>query len=214
MKNAPTKKNLIARIVNNEEGLYHGDLRYYFRIIFKAPNVNNPYHNFRHMMHIFCQSYEGGKYERIDKTKMRALLIAALFHDYGHSGRIKKDKKEIAAAIKHLKKFLLADDRPLLPDIEELIRSTEWPHRCDVRISKSMKILRDADFSQTLDDVWWQQIIFGLSREQGIPPVDLLKSQIDFISKLKFQSEWGKHVLRPKIPIRIIELNEFLDILL
>ena len=42
----------ILNIVNNREGLYEGDLKQYFKMVFEAPNVFNPYHNFRHMLHM------------------------------------------------------------------------------------------------------------------------------------------------------------------
>ncbi len=91
---------------------------------------------------------------------------------------------------------------------------TEWPYDYLGDESESVKILRDADLSQVLDDVWWQQIIFGLSEEFGKTEVEMLRQQISFVSGLHFRSAWGKKIYQPKISSRVIELNEFLDILL
>lgn len=214
MKKIEIRKSMILTIVDNHGGLYEGNLRHYFRLIFQAPNRRNPYHNFRHTIHVFCQVYLGGKFEKLNKTNMRALLIAALFHDYGHSGKMGNDKAEIAKAIMALEEHILDEDRLKLPKIKELIRMTEWPHDYLGDESEAIKILRDADLSQVLDDVWWQQIIFGLSEEFGETEVNMLRKQINFLSGLSFHSAWGKKTYQPKISSRIIELNEFLDILL
>ncbi len=214
MRNIKIRKNLILNIVTNREGLYDGDLRYYFRLIFQAPNRRNPYHNFRHIIHVLCQVYLGGKYEKLGKEEMRVLLIAALFHDYGHSGQMGNDRAEIAKAIASLEVNILDEDQVLFHRIKELIRMTEWPHDYLGDESESIKILRDADLSQVLDDVWWQQIIFGLSEEFGLSEIDTLRRQINFLSGLHFRSAWGKKTYQPKVSARVIDLNEFLDILL
>lgn len=213
MEEPTTPKKLILAIVNNDERLYRGNLRYYFQIIFLASNVNNPYHNFRHTMHVFCMAYEGGKYEGISQDEMRALLIAALFHDFRHSSLMGDDKREIDKAIDGVRNFILTHDEYLQTDIEDLIYGTEWPHRTDIVISTSLKILRDADLSMDLDDVWWQQIIFGLSQEMGISPLNQLRNQLDYLSNQTFQSEWGRETFMPKIPERLTEIREFLEIL-
>src|SRR5215813_5985961 len=43
----------LPEIIGNEERLYEGDLSLYFRILFfESSNLNNPYHNFRHTLHV------------------------------------------------------------------------------------------------------------------------------------------------------------------
>ena len=206
-------KNLIVRIINNDDGEYSGDLRHYFRVMMGAPNVNNPYHNFRHMMHVLCSAYEGGVYEHIPQTEMRILLVAALFHDYGHSGQMGNDALEIERAVAGFQEHVVEKDRGIAGRIEELIRATQWPHMDNTNLPYSAKILRDADFSQSLDSVWWQQIVFGLAAEFGIPVKEHLARQIIFLSELKFQSDWGKKILAPKASDRVEELRDFLEII-
>ena len=55
----------LPEIIGNEEHLYEGDLSLYFRILFfESCNMNNPYHNFRHTLHVVwlchkaCQYYK------------------------------------------------------------------------------------------------------------------------------------------------------------
>jgi hypothetical protein len=48
----------LPEIIGNEENLYEGNLIFYFRILFyKSTNLKNPYHNFRHTLHVLwlCQ---------------------------------------------------------------------------------------------------------------------------------------------------------------
>lgn len=81
--------NLIG-VIDDELNLYDGNLRYYFKVVFeKARNLNNPYHNFRHIFHVTWLCYKALAYYKennkpIDKNDARALLIAAMFHDFDH----------------------------------------------------------------------------------------------------------------------------------
>jgi len=208
--------NLIVTIVNNEEKLYDGDLRHYYSLVFSAPNVNNPYHNFRHMMHVFCSTYEGAAFVNYQfnfgSRRLRALLIAALFHDYGHSGQMGDDGQEVTTAINFLQTNLLPSDQDLWPEIKELISATKFPHE-NRETSLGVMIIRDADMSQLLSGVWLQQIIFGLAQEMSILPLANLNREIDFLHSLEFQSDWGKQVLAPQIPERIAELKGLLQLL-
>jgi len=206
----------ITEIIKNNEGLYEGDLKHYYKIIFTAPNVNNPYHNFRHMIHVLYQSYEAARYCKYDEIfgarKFRAFLIAALFHDFGHSGQMGNDAQEIATALKGVEEYILEEDRDLLPLISELITFTEYPYVNTV-IPLGSEILRDADMSQTFSDVWMQQIVFGLAQEQNISPVESLKAQVNFLLSIRFHSPWGKEVLARQVGERIREIREFVSLL-
>ena len=49
----------IPEIIGNEENLYEGNLILYFCTLFyNANNLKNPYHNFRHTLHVLwlCQT--------------------------------------------------------------------------------------------------------------------------------------------------------------
>jgi ABC-type transport system substrate-binding protein len=80
----------LPKIIGNEENLYEGNLIYYFRVLFfRANNLYNPYHNFRHMSHVLWLCYKACQYysHELPPRQMRTLLIAALFHDFDHTGR-------------------------------------------------------------------------------------------------------------------------------
>ena len=53
----------LPKIIGNEENLYEGNLIYYFRVLFfRANNLYNPYHNFRHMSHVLWLCYKACQY--------------------------------------------------------------------------------------------------------------------------------------------------------
>jgi hypothetical protein len=53
----------IPKIINNESRLYEGDLMFYFRtLFFRSNNLYNPYHNFRHMLHVLWLCHEACRY--------------------------------------------------------------------------------------------------------------------------------------------------------
>jgi len=79
----------LPEIIGNEENLYEGNLTLYFRILFyNSNNLNNPYHNFRHTLHVpwLCQKACRYYQKKLTPCQMRNLLIAALFHDFDHPG--------------------------------------------------------------------------------------------------------------------------------
>jgi len=208
-----SSKNSMFEILDNTEGLYEGDLWYYFNIIFQAPNIINPYHNFRHLMYVLCAVYEGGKFMNYHKLfgrrNFRALLIAAMFHDYDHDGKMGNDEVEIDRAIMNVKKHLLPSDYDLIYIICNFIRATQFPHvECEQNMGTD--IIRDADISQLFDDEWIQQIIFGLSREMNISPFKMLEVQLSFIHNITFKTQWAKESFLHLVEVRIAETQQLL----
>lgn len=196
----------IPSIVRNDSGLlYDGDLVAYFRAVFNhAENLCNPYHNFRHMCHVLwlCHEACAWHYEELSARKTRNLLIAALFHDFDHTGKPGPDAVNIERAITGLKQHFALEDCSEFGNIAALIKATEFPHTAPPEaVSLSARILRDADLSQALSVAWIQQVVFGLATEWGKTPLEVLKLQEPFHKNLKFSTEWAK----AKFPASIIE---------
>jgi hypothetical protein len=87
----------IPKIIANHARLYKGDLIPYFRtIFFSATNLENPYHNLRHMLHVTWLCHQACAYYRAELTplQIRELLIAALFHDFNHPGHPHQGKPD------------------------------------------------------------------------------------------------------------------------
>lgn len=208
----------IPEIIRNDAGVYSGDLKFYFAVLFYlAQNNNHPYHNLRHMLHVMWLCYQACIFygDRISHRDKRNLLIAALFHDFNHSGKFGNDIENIERAIAALRLYILPEDRLYFEQIEGLIRPTEYPYKiASEELTLLGKILRDADVSQAFSVAWLQQILIGLAKEWGKTPIEVLRMQEPFLSNLKFHTEWG-HAMFPQILFtqKIEEIRALLTIL-
>lgn len=217
-------KGSLPMIVKNTEQLYEGDLLSYFHaFFFHAQNLHNPYHNFRHVGHVLWQCYDACQFYKtlLSPRQMRDLLIAALFHDFDHSGRPGPDRENIDRAVNALCRHLLAVDWLHLDKISELIRLTEYPYTvaCDqlnpeVADGLMALVLRDADMSQALSPAWIQQVPLGLATEWGKSPLDVLKMQVGFHQGLRFNTGWARgRFTKDMIAEKIEEAQELYDLL-
>jgi hypothetical protein len=213
-----TARGSLPEIVRNDANLYLGDLAHYFRVVFlHAPNLQAPYHNFRHMSHVLtlchqaCLYYQG----RLDRRQMRNLLIAALFHDFNHCATAGGDERNIQEALRGLEMHLLPEDRPALGDIAGLIRASEYPPRTPAEgLELRARILRDADLAQAFSAAWIQQVVFGLAAEWGKPPAEVLEMHARFIAALKFHTAWARQAFPPEvIGSKVAEAQELLALL-
>jgi hypothetical protein len=204
-------------IIGNEERLYDGNLIYYLRVLFfEARNLTNPYHNFRHMTHVTWLFYQACRYYRneLSPRQMRGLLIAALFHDFDHPGHPHPgendpDRINIPIAVAGLRRYILPEDRDLLPEIERTIEATRYPYKIPgASLDLLGKIIRDADLAQALSPAWIQQVVIGLAQEWRAKALDVLRLQAGFLRKLPFNTEWAGRLFPPELVQAKIEEAE------
>ena len=193
----------LPRIIANEERLYEGNLTFYFRILFfESQNLRNPYHNFRHMLHVLWLCHQACCYyrDKITARQMRNLLIAALFHDFDHPGHPHPgeddpDQINIPIAIAGLRRHIMPADRPFLPEIEALIEATHYPYKTGSdKLDLLGQIIRDADLAQALSPAWIQQVVIGLAQEWEVQPLDVLRAQGAFLAALPFYTRWARQL--------------------
>jgi hypothetical protein len=196
-------KQTIPALVHNYEGLYQGNLVHYFKVVFlHARNLDHPYHNFRHLFHMLWLCYNACGYYAAAMTprQMRNLLIAALFHDFDHSGRAGNDDLNILIAIRGLRKYLAPEDEVSFEAICDIIRPTEYPYKVAAdTLLLPAQILRDADVSQAFSTAWIQQVIFGLAKEWGLSPIKVIEMQEPFLANLTFTTEWAKGMFNHEV---------------
>jgi len=218
----PTKvRGSIPAILQNGEELYEGNLVPYFGLVLRfAQNLRNPYHNFKHMFHVLWLCHEACRFYKNTKNTLspreaRNLLIAAMFHDFDHTGRSGNDDLNIELALRGLKKCLLNEDAMFFDDIAAIIRPTEFPYKVAVEeLPLLAQILRDADVAQAFSQAWIQQVVFGLSGEWGMNPIEILKMQKAFLGNLAPATEWGRQMFpREAINAKIAEAEELLAML-
>ncbi|MBS0636910.1 MAG: hypothetical protein JSS12_05325 [Verrucomicrobia bacterium] len=214
--NASSVQGNIPEIILNTENLYEGNLSYYFKVVFEnAKNLKNPYHNFRHMMHVTWLCYDACRHYKkvLTKREMRNLLIAAMFHDFDHPGKARNDELNVEKAIKGLKKWIAPEDKPYFDMIAGPIKTTVYPYKRIKHLTLQQQILRDSDLCQVFSPVWLQQVVFGLAAEIGCPAITFLRSQEKFIGKIKFNTEWAKDRFDSAKLIKIKEVRDLLKIL-
>jgi hypothetical protein len=213
----------LPKIIANQERLYEGNLTFYFRILFfQSRNLYNPYHNFRHMLHVLWLCHQACRYyqNQLTPRQMRNLLIAALFHDFDHPGHPHPneddpDRINIPIAIAGLRRYIMPADRPFLSKIEALIEATHYPYKIgSEKLDLLGQIIRDADRAQALSAAWIQQVVFGLAHEWQVSPLDVLKGQGSFLTGLPFYTCWARQLF-PKelIEAKIDEAEQLLRLL-
>ena len=208
-----------AEVLQDPEYLYEGDLDAYFRVITEAPNLHNGYHDLRHMLHVTYVCYKGLEFYRdkrqpVDAGEARNLLIAALFHDYDHTGTIGPDFRNIERAILGLRKNILNEDKLALDAISGIIRATQFPHdKLDKDTPITHRLIRDADLSQGLSDAWIGSTLEGLASEQRRSVTEMLEESINFFRGLHFETEFGEEVYGSRVSLRINEAEYLLRVL-
>ena len=128
----------LPEIIEGGVGVYEGNLIHYFQLVFrKARNLNRPYHNGRHMLHVLYLCYQACAYYRgsceLTLRQARNLLIAALGHDFDHPGMQGDDDLNIERAIRNFIPHLLPGDKPHTGEITSIMRVTEFPHKPNER---------------------------------------------------------------------------------
>lgn len=208
----------LPQIIRNADGLYKGDLRHYLSVLFhKAQNVRHPYHNWRHMTHVLVMAYFACQHhhKKLTTIQMRKILIAAIFHDFDHSGMMGQDDLNIQRALRALDTHLLEEDRPYRHDIAMLIEATEYPYKASSEdLPLSAQILRDADMAQVFSMAWMQQVIFGFASEWRKEPIDVLRQQIPFLGSVSFHTSWGQTTYPASaVQQKLQEVTELLELL-
>lgn len=205
------KKDII-RMIRNEDDVYEGNLIKYFNLVMRSPNAYAPYHNVRHMLHVFWESYDGAIYMGLDKRETRNLLISALFHDYNHTGIKGDDSINIQRSFDALDKYLLEEDTPYIDEIKSTIMATKYPYT-DQQFKENELILRDADQSQTFSSVWIQSILYGLGKELEMSHEQMIKLQKPFLENMKFYTKWGMHKFQPLVKPRLKMIDKMISLI-
>jgi hypothetical protein len=217
MRPTVQSRGSLPAILMNDLGIYEGDLGDYLLPVFTARNSGNPYHNYRHVTHVFFLCYQACMFyaDKLTPREMRNLLVAALFHDFDHPGTPGPDTVNIEIAVAGLRRHLLPEDAAHFDDIASLIRATEYPYRMPTEnLDLSAQILRDADMSQAMSVAWLQQVVFGLAAEWKMEPIEVLKKQPDFHRALRFHTTWAQQEFpQSSIEEKIAEATELIEIM-
>lgn len=174
---------------------------------------SNLYHNNKHILFVFQKSmelFDIYKKEYGLKSNDRINLgLAAIFHDFNHSGGKLKDNENIELSLKGLKEYLQEEDMmDRYEDITSIIEATEFPHK-DTDLDILQMIIRDADTMGGISDSWFQ-IITAIAGEYGKSMSEFIPVQIGFLDTLKFNTPYCNKLLderRDKIKKELLKLQ-------
>jgi hypothetical protein len=173
--------------------------------------VENDYHNNEHMVNVFNNAiilfnHYKDEYKLTPYNKL-SLGLAALFHDFNHSGGKLKDSENIELALVALKEFLVTINKSdLYDDIENIIIATEFPH-LDIDLDILQKIIRDADTMGGIIE-GWKSVVTNLASEYNKTLVEFIPSQIKFLDTVKFNTDYCNGLLKNNKEKIIEELNK------
>ena len=166
--------------------------------ISKHNKTENAYHNNKHMIDVFNNSmtlfdeYQE-EYELTENDKLN-LGLAALFHDFNHSGGKLKDIENIELALTALKEYLDSTNKPeLYDDIKHIIIATEFPHK-DINTDILQKIIRDADTMGGITEDYIS-IVKSLAKEYNKTLQEFIPTQIKFLDTVKFNTDYCNQLL-------------------
>jgi len=189
------------------------DLAEYY-IILLTKNVSNykPYHNLKHTvnMTMFCHKIMSKEFKELTYTEEgRALLLAALFHDFGHMST--NDSENIRTAIGNFKRYSTENDR-INAFVTRLIETTEYPYVVSIPddatdLSKCQQIIRDADLLQFTKKEFIEHVVLGLSKELDVPLDKLIIGQRAFMKGITYHTKTAKKIAKKVMKERYAELD-------
>lgn len=172
-----------------------------------------PYHNFYHTMCMVENCEEIASSLGLTDFEKRALSIAAIFHDFNHSGGKLKDKENVNNAINAFLSMSL-EDQDINDLVAEIIKATEYPYViADEDLNLYQQIIRDADLMQTFEKNYLQQNWLGLTTEMNLDMLTCLKGSELFWNNVKFHTEYAKAKSNEYMPGRFEDVKFLLNIL-
>jgi hypothetical protein len=174
-------------------------LRAYEYVVVANPSNELPYHNLHHTNCLVINCAEGAAELELPNDSWRALLLSAVFHDFGHSGGVHKDDHNIRMAVAGVTAYCATDASfdDCLGEVTRIIESTEFPPVA-APVTPSEKIIRDADMMQIYMPGWCEQILVGLRRELEIATgkpmslAEMIRVQVRFMESVAWHTSWAR----------------------
>lgn len=186
-------------------------------IILKNKGAYNPYHNIFHLLDVFTKCMEISLlYNELNENDILELGIAALFHDFNHSGGKLKDFENIELSISGFNDFYIKNEKEFKKlnknNIEELIKITEYPHKRNPNNLKEMIII-DSDMIQCYNKNWFLNIITGfLMKEVGLNLKDSINTQIKYVENVRYYTLYANELHNKNKNNLLENLNYFKNI--
>jgi len=181
-------------------------------VCFEEANNDRPYHDWYHTCCVIEGTIRGLRYHlkadldglsEAQQSEVNSVVIAAAFHDAGHTGVKDPDIVNVSRSIIIASRFLTergtlgtnGDSVNVdLPLALETLQSTQYPFKREP-LNEYQAIVRDADLLQILEPTWFEDIYCNMYQEflEGNPTLDFeefCKNELAFINNAKFYSAW------------------------
>ena len=186
----------------------------YLKILIEENSSNNlPYHNFYHILCVMYHAFLISKSLGHSNKETKNLLIAAIFHDFDHSGGKLKDSENVKNAIKAFLKYS-EESKENTDAVVSIIEATEYPYVIEEKsLTEYQKVIRDADLMQTFKDNYLQQNWIGLASEMNAPLLKALEGSEKFWQSVKFHTQFAKDTAEKIMPGRYEDVKYLINLL-
>lgn len=181
----------------------------YEYVLLEGDEHSNKYHNPQHCVRTATRCVEllianGWRLQR----DLAMLICAALFHDFGHTGK-RPDRTNIKIAIAHL--FIAPPvldyfTRNAIQDIAKMIECTEYPFVIEP-VGILQEVLRDADLMESIEPFHIQTLAHDLREElkpiMDWPVADFAKAQVEFLNSQHMYTEPAKRIWAKTLEARM-----------
>lgn len=211
---------MITKEYNNIDtiAVENGIEKYWEYVKRNNPANNKPYHNLWHTDCVvnFCNTIADE--EKLDSLSKKRLLLAAMFHDFGHHSKIDGRnvtvaKESFRIAVYILEPELYKTTAELIADINEvcsIIDATQCPYVLpEESLSISQKIIRDANMLQWTEPTIIEHVFVGLAKELEIPINVFIPQNINFIRNIKYRTAFANRRASALLSHQIKKVEEF-----
>jgi len=176
-----------------------------------------PYHNLHHTLCVVRNCIDGAQHMNFTGADTITVIMAAMYHDFGHSGGREDDHWNVTHAIQALNQAFRGRfeglSHVILQTAEDAVSCTEYPFKRRPK-NQVEAVLRDADLMQSLEENWTAQVLKGLCMEVQIrrPEVTVdqwLEWQAGFLRTIEFFTPWAEEK-RPLINGRVAEVEDII----
>lgn len=191
----------------------------HIRMYFEEESHLRPYHNWYHTCCVMESTIQGLRHildaniddlSETQQKEVNSTILAAAFHDAGHTGVKEPDIINVSRSIMIAHHFLASSNihehtGSVQIDVAlmlETLQSTQYPFSHDP-LNEYQAILRDADLLQILEPTWFDDIYCNmyeefLERDSGLSFELFCENEMDFISNAKFYSVWFREQMQKK----------------
>lgn len=181
------------------------------------PANDKPYHNLWHTSCVVHYCNEIAEDEEIDSLSKKRLLLAAMFHDFGHHSKddfrnvtVAKEMFKIAVYILEPEEYGSLELISRINEVCDIIDATKYPYSVpEDKLTLSQKIIRDADLLQWTEATITEHTFAGLAKEMEIPLNMFLPKNKQFILNIKYHTDWANHRASLMLPHQLEKLEVF-----